>query len=70
MSAANKAVRNGAGDEGRKLLGHLYNKKGNYEQALTYYEALLKSHPGDAEIREQLNSLRAKILERDKPKSP
>ena len=70
ITAANKAVRAGAGDEARKLLGHLYNKKGNYEQAQTYYEALLKSHPNDAEIREQLNSLRLKIQERDRAKPP
>jgi len=68
ITAANKAVRAGAGDDARKLLGHLYNKKGNFEQALTYYEALLKSHPNDAEIRETLNSLRTKIQERDKAK--
>ena len=69
ISAANKAVRAGAGDDARKLLGHLYNKKGNFEQALTYYEALLKSHPNDTEIREQLNSLRLKIQQRDQQKA-
>ena len=50
--------------------GHLYNKKGNFEQALTYYEALLKAHPNDAEIKETLNSLKQKIEERDRNKPP
>jgi tetratricopeptide (TPR) repeat protein len=39
-----------AGDEARKMLGHAYFKKGNYKQALTYYDALLTKNPKDREI--------------------
>jgi cytochrome c-type biogenesis protein CcmH/NrfG len=61
ISTANNAVKAGAGDTARKMLGHFYFKKGYYDQALVYYEALLKAHPKDAGLRELVNTTRAKL---------
>ena len=61
ITAAEKALRNGAGDEARKLLGHLYFRKGNYEQAKVYYEAVLKNDPTNEEIRGTLNATLKKL---------
>jgi tetratricopeptide (TPR) repeat protein len=65
INAATSALKAGAGDRARRQLGHAYFKKGYYDQALTYYEALLKSHPGDREIQNEINAAKAKIKERE-----
>jgi tetratricopeptide (TPR) repeat protein len=49
---AQAAVQAGAGDEAKKMLGHAYFKKGNYKQALIYYDDLLKKDAKDTEIRD------------------
>ena len=54
-------MRAGAGDTARKMLGHFYFKKGYYDQALTYYDALLKAHPKDAGLKDLVNATRAKL---------
>jgi tetratricopeptide (TPR) repeat protein len=59
--AAEKALRNGAGDEARKILGHLHYRKQNYEQARTYYEQVLKNDPGNEEVRRTLNATLEKL---------
>ncbi len=59
--AAEKALRNGAGDEARKVLGHLYYRKGNYQQAKVFYEAVLKNDPRNEEIRGTLNATLKKL---------
>ena len=59
--AAEKALKNGAGDEARKILGHLYFRKANYEQARVYYEAVLKNDPNNEEIRGTLNATLKKL---------
>ena len=51
----------GAGDEARKVLGHLYFRKGNYEQARLYYEAVLKNDPNNEEIRGTFNATLKKL---------
>ncbi|MBL8621902.1 MAG: protein kinase [Myxococcales bacterium] len=61
IATADKAVRAGAGDTARKMLGHFYFKKGYYDQALVYYEALLKAHPKDGGLIELVNATRAKL---------
>ncbi len=59
--AAEKALRNGAGDEARKILGHLYFRKQNYEQAKIYYEQVLKNDPDNEEVRRTLNATLEKL---------
>ena len=61
IATADQAVRAGAGDTARKMLGHFYFKKGYYDQALTYYDALLKAHPKDAALKDLVNATRAKL---------
>jgi tetratricopeptide (TPR) repeat protein len=61
IATPDKAVRAGAGDTARKMLGHFYFKKGYYDQALVYYEALLKAHPKDGGLIELVNATRAKL---------
>ena len=61
IATADQAVRAGAGDTARKMLGHFYFKKGYYDQALTYYDALLKAHPKDAGLKDLVNATRAKL---------
>ncbi len=64
--AAEKALRNGAGDEARKVLGHLYYRKANYAQAKVYYEQVLKNDPSNEEIRGTLNATLKKLGENPK----
>jgi serine/threonine protein kinase len=61
IATADKAVRAGAGDTARKMLGHFYFKKGYYDQALVYYEALLKAHPKDSGLIELVRATKAKL---------
>ncbi|MBK9030623.1 MAG: protein kinase [Myxococcales bacterium] len=61
IDTADKAVRAGAGDTARKMLGHFYFKKGFYDQALVYYQALLKAHPKDSGLIELVNATKAKL---------
>jgi tetratricopeptide (TPR) repeat protein len=62
--AAEKALRAGAGDEARKVLGHLYYRKQNYEEAKKYYEQVLKNDPSNEEVRRTLNSTLEKLGEK------
>ncbi len=48
---AQAAVRAGAGDAAKTILGHAYFKKGNYRQALIYYEEVLKNDPDNKEVK-------------------
>ncbi len=48
---AQAAVRAGAGDAAKTILGHAYFKKGNYRQALIYYDEVLKSDPNNKEVK-------------------
>jgi cytochrome c-type biogenesis protein CcmH/NrfG len=43
------------------MLGHFYFKKGYYDQALVYYEALLKAHPKDSGLIELVRATKAKL---------
>jgi tetratricopeptide (TPR) repeat protein len=62
--AADKALKAGAGDEARKLLGHLYFRKGNYAEAKKYYEQVLKNDPGNEEVKRTLNATLEKLGEK------
>ncbi len=61
IAAAERALRAGAGDEARKFLGHLYFRKGSYDQARTYYQAVLKNDPGNAEMKGALDAVAKKV---------
>jgi hypothetical protein len=46
---AEEALRAGGGDSARMLLGHVYFKKGRYDDAIEQYQAVLKRNPGNRE---------------------
>ncbi|MCB9565260.1 MAG: tetratricopeptide repeat protein, partial [Kofleriaceae bacterium] len=51
ITYAQQAVRAGAGDAAKTILGHAYFKKGNYRQALIYYDEVLKHDPDNKEVK-------------------
>jgi hypothetical protein len=58
---AEAAMKAGAGVEAKKMLGHAYFKKGNYKQALTYYDAILAKDPGDKEVSDAAAAARKRL---------
>jgi tetratricopeptide (TPR) repeat protein len=58
---AQAAVKAGAGVEALKMLGHAYFKKGNYQQALVYYDDILKNNPGDKEVSDAAKAARKRL---------
>jgi hypothetical protein len=58
---AQQAVKLGAGDDAKKMLGHAYKKNGNYAQALIYYDEILKHDPKNNEVRDAANEARKQM---------
>jgi len=58
---AQQALKAGAGDPARTLLGHAYYKKGDLAKALGFYEAVLKRNPNDAEAKGAAEEVRRKL---------
>ncbi len=58
ISYAKKALSAGAGDAARMQLGHAYFKKRDYNQAIKYYEAVLKRKPDNKEAQQSLREAR------------
>jgi cytochrome c-type biogenesis protein CcmH/NrfG len=61
ITLAQQALKAGAGDPARTLLGHAYFKKNDYSRALQYYEAVLASRPNDPEVKRSVEALRARM---------
>jgi tetratricopeptide (TPR) repeat protein len=61
IALAQQALKAGAGDPARTLLGHAYFKKNEYAKALQYYEAVLQNRPNDPEVKRSVEALRAKM---------
>jgi len=61
ITYAQQAVKLGAGDDAKKMLGHAYKKKGNYAQALIYYDEILKHDPRNNEIRDAADEARKRL---------
>ena len=58
---AARALKAGAGDSARMVLGHAYYKKGRYAEALRYYDQVLKRSPGNKEAQSAANLARRKL---------
>ena len=58
---AEAALKAGAGVEAKKMLGHAYFKKGNYKQALVYYDAILAKNSSDKEIGDAAAAARKRL---------
>jgi len=58
---AQAAIKAGAGIDAKKMLGHAYFKKGNYSQALIYYDEILAAKPGDKEVRDAADAARKRL---------
>jgi serine/threonine protein kinase len=61
ITLADQALAAGAGDAARVLLGHAYYKKADFARALSYYDAVLKHNPNDAEAKRSAELVRAKL---------
>jgi hypothetical protein len=61
ITLAQQALKAGAGDPARTLLGHAYFKKNDYARALQYYEAVLANRPNDPEVKRSVEALRARM---------
>ena len=55
---AERALKAGAGDAARMLLGHAYFKKKNYIKAIKYYEGVLENSPNNKEAQRSLREAR------------
>jgi serine/threonine-protein kinase len=55
-----KALGAGAGDAARMLLGHAYYKKGQFDQAIAMYKAVLKNDPKNTEAQRALRAAEEK----------
>ncbi|MCE9576855.1 MAG: tetratricopeptide repeat protein, partial [Deltaproteobacteria bacterium] len=61
IALADQALAAGGGDAARVLLGHAYYKKADYARALSYYDAVLKHNPNDAEAKRSAELVRVKL---------
>jgi serine/threonine protein kinase len=61
IAHAHKALRSGAGDRARILLGHAYYKQGNFARALEYYQAVLRANPRNEEARRAAEDARDRL---------
>ena len=57
---AQKSLKAGGGDSARLQLGHAYFKKRRYNQAITFYEAVLRRSPNNKEAKLALREARKK----------
>jgi len=58
---AKAALKAGAGDAARMVLGHAYFKKGHFADALRLYEEVLKHKPGDNEAQRSADLARGRL---------
>ncbi|RMH40155.1 MAG: serine/threonine protein kinase [Deltaproteobacteria bacterium] len=61
---AMKALQAGGGNKARMQLGHAYFKKRDFQKAIDYYEAVLKTDPGHREAQTSLNAARERLRAR------
>jgi len=61
ITLAQRAVKAGAGDPARILLGHAYYKKNDFARALSYYESVLKHDPKNDEAKRSAELVRQKM---------